>query len=91
MSRHEPEPAANRTGADPGPAAPSTPDALRETGLLHLQAGRLLDAQRFCEQALAIDAGHPDSLQLMGLLSLHTGHYDHAVEWLARAIRQNPK
>jgi tetratricopeptide (TPR) repeat protein len=27
----------------------------------------------------------------MGLLSLHAEQYDHAVEWISRAIRQNPK
>jgi tetratricopeptide (TPR) repeat protein len=27
----------------------------------------------------------------MGLLSLHTRQYDHAVEWISRAIRQDPK
>jgi tetratricopeptide (TPR) repeat protein len=72
------------------PAAP-TPAALYETGLQHLRAGRHLDAQVCCQQALAIDAGHADSLHLMGLLSLQTQQYDHAVEWLSRAIRQDPR
>ncbi len=33
----------------------------------------------------------PTPLHLMGLLSVHAQQYDHAVEWLARAIRQNAK
>jgi Flp pilus assembly protein TadD len=44
-----------------------------------------------CQQALATDPNHADALHLMGLLSHHTKQYDHAVEWMARAIRQGPK
>jgi tetratricopeptide (TPR) repeat protein len=72
-------------------AAPASPVALYEAGLQHLQAGRHLEAQLCCRQALAIDAAHGDSLQLMGLISLHAGQFDHAIEWLSLAIRQNPK
>jgi len=56
-----------------------------------MRAGRYLDAQVCCQQALDADSSHADSLHLMGLLSLHTKQYDAAVEWLARAIRQAPK
>jgi len=56
-----------------------------------MQSGRHLDAQLCCEQALAIDPDHVDSLHLMGLLSLQAGQYDHAIEWIARANRQDPK
>src|SRR5215471_20555935 len=65
--------------------------ALYQSGLQHLRAGRHLEAQIACQQALAIDAGHADSLHLMGLLSLQTQQYDHAVEWLSRAILQDPR
>ncbi|MGO9358562.1 MAG: tetratricopeptide repeat protein [Xanthobacteraceae bacterium] len=78
-----------RTGLNSQTA--STPAALYDAGLQHMGAGRHLDAQICCQQALATDPGHPDSLHLMGLLSLHAGQYEHAMEWLARAIRQNPK
>lgn len=74
----------------PGSAA-ATPAALHEAGLAHMQAGRYLEAQRCCEQALAADAGHADSLHLMGRLLIETGQHDHAVEWIARAIRHDPK
>jgi tetratricopeptide (TPR) repeat protein len=59
--------------------------------LRHLRAGRHLDAQVCCQQALAADGDHADSLHLLGLLSLHARQTDHAVEWIARAIRQDPK
>jgi tetratricopeptide (TPR) repeat protein len=59
--------------------------------LAHLKAGRELDAQLCCEQALAIDPTHAESLQLMGLIALQARQFDDAVEWLSRAIRQQPK
>jgi tetratricopeptide (TPR) repeat protein len=68
-----------------------TAAALHELGLRHMQAGRHLDAQLCCEQALAIDPRHIDSLQLMGLLCLQARQYDHAIEWIARANRQDAK
>src|SRR5262249_8015276 len=69
----------------------STPAALHECGLRHMQAGRHLDAQLCCEQALATDPHHVDSLHLMVLVSLQTRQYDHAIAWIARANRQAPK
>ncbi|CCE07402.1 putative TPR domain protein; O-GlcNAc transferase related protein [Bradyrhizobium sp. STM 3843] len=95
MSRSDRKNAAKGTTAGPNPQ-PSPPQssatqALYETGLQHLSAGRFLDAQMCCQQALAIDPGHADSLYLMGLVSLQMRQYDHAVEWLSRAIRQQPK
>ncbi|MEI9925920.1 MAG: tetratricopeptide repeat-containing glycosyltransferase family protein [Bradyrhizobium sp.] len=77
------------TSSRPGAAA--TPASLHEAGLRHLRAGRHLDAQICCQQALAMDSGHADSLHLMGLLSSQSGQYDHAAEWLVRAIRQDPR
>src|SRR5450631_3480465 len=68
-----------------------SPAAHHEAGLRYLQSGRPLDAQRCCQQALAADPDHADSLHLMGLLSLHAKQYDHALEWIARAIGQDPK
>ncbi len=69
----------------------SDPAALYEAGLAHMQDGRHLDAQICCQQALAANANHPDTLNLLGLLSLHAKQHDHAMEWIARAIRQDPK
>jgi tetratricopeptide (TPR) repeat protein len=69
----------------------ATPATLYELGLRHMQAGRALDAQLCCEQALASDPHHVGSLHLMGLLALQAKQYDHAIEWIARADRQDPK
>src|SRR5258708_4837469 len=82
MNRREPHVAAG---------GPQTPSELCETGLRHRQEGRRLDAQLCCEQALAQDSNHADSLHLMGLLSSDAEHYDHALEWIVRAIKQDPK
>jgi tetratricopeptide (TPR) repeat protein len=78
----------SRTANEP---SVSEPAALYQAGLAHLQAGRYLDAQLCCQQALAADADHADTLHLMGLLSVHAKQHDHAVEWITRAIRQYPK
>jgi tetratricopeptide (TPR) repeat protein len=75
----------------PDSSGAATSAALYQAGLGHLRAERVLDAQICCEQALAIDSGHPDTLHLMGLLSLHATQYDHAVEWISRAIRSDPR
>ncbi len=91
MKRRERRPAANKSDVVPNDPGPATPAALYAAGLRHLQAGRHLDAQVCCQQALAIDASHADTLHLMGLVCLGAGQFDHAVEWIVRAIRHNPK
>jgi tetratricopeptide (TPR) repeat protein len=72
-------------------ALPSTPTELYELGSRLMQAGRPLDAQLCCQQALALDANHAQTMHLMGLLSLQAKHYDQAIEWIARASRQDLK
>jgi len=54
-----------------------------------MQEGRPLAAQLCCLQALAADPHHPDSLHLMGLLSLQAAEYDQAIEWVALANQQD--
>jgi tetratricopeptide (TPR) repeat protein len=56
-----------------------------------MRAGRTLDAQICCQQALAIAPDQADSLHLMGRLSAQAQDHDHAVEWISRAIRQDPR
>jgi tetratricopeptide (TPR) repeat protein len=68
-----------------------TPAALHAAGLRDFRAGRHLDAQICCERALALDPNHADALHLMGVLCFRAKQYDHSVEWLVRAIRQDPK
>ena len=38
-----------------------------------------------------MDPDHSDALHLMGLLALDASQYDHAIAWLSRAIRRDPK
>ena len=74
---------------DPTSAPPPAPEELFAAGLQHLSAGRPLDAQICCRRALEIDAGFADALHLLGLIALQAQQYDHAIEWLVRAVRQD--
>jgi tetratricopeptide (TPR) repeat protein len=67
-----------------------TPAAYFKAGLRLLQAGQLAEAEKCGREALAVDAGHADSLHLMGLLCFASKQLDLAIEWFAQAIRQNP-
>jgi len=58
-------------------------------GHQHMQAGRHLEAQLCCQQALEADPDHIDALQLMGLLALQARQFDHAIAWIARANQQD--
>jgi tetratricopeptide (TPR) repeat protein len=69
----------------------NTPAGLHEAGLGHMRAGRYLDAQSCAQRALTMESDHASSLHLMGLLSFHAKQYDHAVEWIARANRKDPR
>ena len=92
MNRRERRAAATRNPrAKSGGRDADTPAALHRAGLGHRRAGRPLEAQLCCQQALATDAGHADSLHLMGLLSFDAGQSDHAVQWIARALKQEIK
>jgi tetratricopeptide (TPR) repeat protein len=72
-------------------SAALTPSAIFEAGVAHMQAGRHLEAQLCCRNALAADPNHRDSLHLMGMLCLQGKQYDHAIEWIARANQQDVK
>jgi tetratricopeptide (TPR) repeat protein len=67
------------------------PAVLYEAGVRHLRAGAPLDAQLCCQQALAMDPHHADAMHLMGLITLHANRHDLAIEWISRAIKQEPK
>ncbi len=90
MNRHERRAAARKSQTAPSASDGDTPDALHEAGLRHMAAGRHLDAQRCCERVLALDPGHANTLQLMGLLSLHAKQFDATIEWVGRANRADP-
>jgi tetratricopeptide (TPR) repeat protein len=89
MNRRERRAAAK--GSVRATPAKTTPAALYEAGLQHFYARRQLDAQICCQQALALDPGQADTIHLIGLLVLRARDHDHAVEWISRAIRQQPK
>jgi tetratricopeptide (TPR) repeat protein len=91
MNRRERRVAARKSQPASNGAGAGTPAALHEAGRNYLQLGRSLDAQLCCQQALALDPNHADTLHLMGLLFLHAKQYDHALEWITRAIQQDPK
>lgn len=91
MNRRERRAAARKSQTASNGAGAGTPAALYEEGLRYLQSGQPLDAQLCCQQALAADPNHADSLHLMGLVSLGAKQYDHALEWIARAIGQDPR
>jgi Flp pilus assembly protein TadD len=75
---------------DAGQSSKDVAAAHYQAGLRHQQAGRFLDAQLCCKQALEADPNHLDSLHLMGLLALQARQFDHAIEWIARANEQDP-
>ena len=78
----------------PGAAeAPPTAKELYDEAARHMQLGQPAEAENYCRQALALDPGHADSLHLMGIIALaaNAGRYDIAIEWFARAVRQNPQ
>jgi tetratricopeptide (TPR) repeat protein len=72
-------------------AASITPTGQCEAGHRHLECGQVLEAQLCCQRALDADPNHPAALHLMGLIACSAGQYDHALEWFARAITQDPK
>ncbi|HLG82533.1 MAG TPA: tetratricopeptide repeat protein [Bradyrhizobium sp.] len=76
-------PSASDAGSDAG--------ALCAAGFRHFEAGRVLDAQLCCRQALGLDPHHADTMHLLGLLSAQAAQHELALEWLSRAIRQEAR
>jgi tetratricopeptide (TPR) repeat protein len=91
MNRRERRAATKGSKATLKASATSESGSLYEAALDHFSAGRHLAAQFCCQQALEADAGHADSLHLMGLVALQARQYEQAIEWITRAVRQDPK
>jgi tetratricopeptide (TPR) repeat protein len=91
MNRQQRRAAARNSGQVFSGGSASTPDALYESGRHHLLANQRDEAERCCRQALKLKADHADSLHLMGQICIHSRQYDWAVDWVANAIRQEPK
>ena len=90
MNQREPRAAAFSSVETAAAARPQTSAAYFEAGLRLLEAGEIAQAEQCGRQALAIDAGHADSLHLMGLLCVVAGQNDLAIAWFAQAISRNP-
>jgi len=52
----------------------------------HLQAGRLAEAEQRCQQILAVDAMHADTLHLRGVIACQNGRYEAAIALIGQAI-----
>jgi len=91
MNRHERRAAIRKSKTASKGIGAGNLTTLHEAALDHMRAGRRMDALLGCRNILARDAGHVDTLQLMGLLSLQARNYDDAIEWVGRADREDPK
>ena len=76
---------------DPNISATSSSAELYQAAVEHFRAGRRLDAERCCRQALGCHSDHADALHLLGILALHAGQYDQAVDFISRAIRREAR
>jgi acetyltransferase-like isoleucine patch superfamily enzyme/lipopolysaccharide biosynthesis regulator YciM len=68
-----------------------TATALYDGARRHLQAGEIDAAEMCCEESIATDDGHADSLNMMGALLQLRKNYQAAIDWHTRAIQQEPK
>jgi tetratricopeptide (TPR) repeat protein len=73
------------------PSATVSSAELYQAALDHFRAGRHHDAEFCCRRALAHDSEHADAHHLLGILALHAGQYDQAVDFISRAIRHEPR
>ncbi len=74
------------------PHSPSaqTADQLVQAGLVHHQAGRLDKANEAYQQALQLNADHPDALHLLGMLAHQVGDHAFAYDLIHLAIHAAP-
>ena len=91
MKRSEREAAETANAETPASPAANDLAALHASVLEHMQAGRFLEAQLFCQQALAMDPQDADTMHLVGVVHAEAQQFDHAVEWTSRAIRREAK
>lgn len=71
--------------------APGPADGILATGLAHHRAGRLAEAARCYEHALAANPTHPDALHLLGVVRHQQGDHEGALALIDRAIAGNPR
>ncbi|MGJ4949560.1 tetratricopeptide repeat protein [Bradyrhizobium sp. HKCCYLS20291] len=88
--KHKPRRPAGPSPGKPGPSRHGdTSEAMCAAALRLLRAGQLAQAEDACRRALALDAASIEALQAMGQVCLALKRADDAIEWFARAIRQN--
>ncbi|MEC4889293.1 MAG: tetratricopeptide repeat protein [Nitrospira sp.] len=63
---------------------------LLDQGKRHHQAGQLAEAERSYQLALNMAPGHPEALQLLGLLAYRVGSYDQAIDLITQALDASP-
>ncbi len=90
MNRQQRRSSAEQSGTSPTSVQQPSAAAAFESAFRLFRAGQPAEAEISCRQALSIDAGHADSLHLMGMLCQFGKQYDLALEWFAQAIRSNP-
>ena len=61
------------------------------TGVDHLQAGRLADAEGCYRQVLALQPDNADALHLLGIVALRVGRNDVAADLIARAAKRDSR
>ena len=69
---------------------PANVDQAFAEALSHHQSGRLAAAEQGYRQILEADPEHADSLHLLGVIGLQTGHLEAALDLVQRAVRLRP-
>lgn len=85
MSRRDRRAALARGKAEP----PANLTELAARATLAFQERRSIDAEVLCKQILALDAGQPTALNIMGLLYQASGNHRLAAKTLAKAVAAN--
>ncbi len=67
----------------------SIDEAMRQA-FAHHQAGRAAEAEKIYRQVLAADPRHFHALQLLGIIALHAGQPQAALELIGRALQIDP-
>jgi tetratricopeptide (TPR) repeat protein len=86
--------AAAKLGPMPGNSAAAAPSIqgmseLFGAGLAHHRAGRLGEAESCYKRVLAVQPGHADALNMLGVLAHQAGRPDMSVALIGRAIESN--
>jgi protein O-GlcNAc transferase len=80
---------AKKQGA-PAPGRPAELVAAMQKGMALHQAGRLAEAEAIYRAILRHDPAYPDVNHLLGLIALHFGQHQTALDLITKAITGNP-